>query len=96
MMARGSIYKNRQLIEHLQQYGVIKSKNVAEVMETIDRGIFAPDGTAAYIDSPMPIGYNATISAPHMHAMCLELLTDHLQPGMRALDIGSGALISSD
>ncbi|CAA7400652.1 unnamed protein product [Spirodela intermedia] len=89
-MARGSISKNKGLIEHLQQYGIIKSKKVAEVMETVDRGLFVPDGSAAYIDSPMPIGYNATISAPHMHGMCLELLRNHLQPGMRALDIGSG------
>lgn len=42
------------------------------------------------MDSPMPIGYNATISAPHMHALCLELLLNHLKPGMRALDVGSG------
>ncbi|KAK1258138.1 Protein-L-isoaspartate O-methyltransferase [Acorus gramineus] len=38
----------------------------------------------------MPIGYNATISAPHMHGTCLELLEEHLKPGMHALDIGSG------
>ncbi|CAD6260501.1 unnamed protein product [Miscanthus lutarioriparius] len=31
------------------------------------------------------------ISAPHMHATCLELLKDHLQPGMHALDVGSGS-----
>ncbi|XP_078440744.1 protein-L-isoaspartate O-methyltransferase-like isoform X2 [Wolffia australiana] len=90
LRARGSISKNKGLIAHLQQYGIIKSTEVAEVMETVDRGLFVPDGTAAYIDTPMPIGYNATISAPHMHAMCLELLKHHLQPGMRALDIGSG------
>lgn len=29
------------------------------------------------------IGYGATISAPHMHAICLELLSDNLQPGNR-------------
>ncbi|MQL93499.1 hypothetical protein Taro_026147 [Colocasia esculenta] len=91
---RGSIDKNKGLVEHLQQYGVIKSKKVAEVMETIDRGLFVPNGTAAYVDSPMPIGYNATISAPHMHATCLELLKEHLQPGMHALDVGSGALLA--
>ena len=28
-----------------------------------------------------PIGYQATISAPHMHAHALELLSKHLQPG---------------
>ncbi|PKA61282.1 Protein-L-isoaspartate O-methyltransferase [Apostasia shenzhenica] len=88
--SRASIDKNTGLVEHLQQYGIMKSKQVAEVMETIDRGHFVPSGSPAYVDSPMPIGYNATISAPHMHATCLELLEDHLKPGMRALDVGSG------
>lgn len=77
-------------MRHLQSNGVIKSKKVAEVMEAIDRGLFVPEGTSAYVDSPMQIGYNATISAPHMHAMCLELLENHLKPGMHALDVGSG------
>ncbi|XP_073007265.1 protein-L-isoaspartate O-methyltransferase-like isoform X4 [Typha latifolia] len=86
---RGSLDKNKTLVEHLQQYGVLKTDKVAEVMETIDRGLFVPHGSAPYVDSPMSIGYNATISAPHMHATCLELLKDNLQPGMRALDVGS-------
>lgn len=79
------------LVEHLQQYGVLKSSRVAEVMDSVDRGLFVPSGSPAYVDSPMQIGYNATISAPHMHAMCLELLEEHLQPGMHALDVGSGS-----
>ncbi|XP_072960482.1 protein-L-isoaspartate O-methyltransferase-like isoform X3 [Typha angustifolia] len=87
---RGSLDKNKTLVEHLQQYGVLKTDKVTEVMETIDRGLFVPHGSAPYVDSPMSIGYNATISAPHMHATCLELLKDNLQPGMRALDVGSG------
>lgn len=87
---QGSISKNKGLVEQLQRFGVIKSKKVAEAMETIDRGLFVPEGNPAYVDSPMPVGYNATISAPHMHATCLELLEGHLQPGMRALDVGSG------
>uniref|UniRef100_A0A7C9DLK7 Protein-L-isoaspartate O-methyltransferase n=1 Tax=Opuntia streptacantha TaxID=393608 RepID=A0A7C9DLK7_OPUST len=82
--------KNQAMVEQLQRQGVIHSRRVAEVMAAMDRGLFVPPGTPAYVDSPMPIGYNATISAPHMHAMCLELLKDHLQPGMRALDVGSG------
>ncbi|KAM2939097.1 hypothetical protein FF1_038803 [Malus domestica] len=85
-----SINKNKGMVDHLKSYGVIRSKRVAEVMETIDRALFVPDGTPPYVDSPMAIGYNATISAPHMHAMCLQLLEEHLQPGMRALDVGSG------
>eukprot|EP00249_Psilotum_nudum_P006916 c20158_g1_i1 orf=517-1458(-) len=82
---------NRSLIEMLQERGIIKSKRVADVMEQIDRGFFVPERNLAYVDSPMPIGFNATISAPHMHGLCLELLEDHLQPGMRALDVGSGS-----
>lgn len=78
------------MVENLQTYGVVRSKKVAEVMEKVDRALFVPDGNAPYYDSPMPIGYNATISAPHMHATCLQLLEDNLQPGMHALDVGSG------
>lgn len=88
---RGSnINKNEGMVQHLQNYRIIKSKKVAQVMETIDRGLFVPEDTPPYVDSPMRIGYNATISAPHMHAMCLELLEDYLKPGMHALDVGSG------
>ncbi|KAL9666202.1 hypothetical protein QQ045_000526 [Rhodiola kirilowii] len=78
------------MVEHLQHFGVISSINVAEVIETIDRALFVYDDGNPYDDSPMVIGYNTTISARHMHAMCLELLEKNMQPGMRALYIGSG------
>ncbi|KAG5223628.1 protein-L-isoaspartate O-methyltransferase [Salix suchowensis] len=80
--------KNKALVEQLQK--IISSKRVSEVMETIDRALFVPDGTPAYVDSPMAIGYNATISAPHMHATCLQLLEENLKSGMHVLDVGSG------
>ncbi|KAH7857560.1 hypothetical protein Vadar_014028 [Vaccinium darrowii] len=84
------INRNKAMVEHLQRYGVITSKKVSEVMETVDRALFVPEGTPPYVDSPMQIGHNATISAPHMHAMCLQLLEENLKPGMHALDVGSG------
>ena len=90
LWSSGASDKNKAMVEQLQRYGVIKSTKVAEVMKTVDRGLFVPPDGSPYFDSPMAIGYNATISAPHMHAACLELLEDHLQPGMRALDVGSG------
>ncbi|KAL6549488.1 Protein-L-isoaspartate O-methyltransferase 2 [Orobanche hederae] len=90
ILTGSGVSKNREMVKHLQSYGVIKSKKVAEVMETIDRAVFVPEGTPPYVDSPMQIGYNATISAPHMHAMCLDLLENHLNPGMHVLDVGSG------
>ena len=33
----------------------------------------------AYADMPRPIGWNTTISAPHMHAMTLEKLHNNLK-----------------
>ncbi|KAF4351305.1 hypothetical protein CsatB_018144 [Cannabis sativa] len=84
------ISKNKAMVEQLQRYGVISSQKVSEVMEVVDRALFVPDGNPPYYDSPMAIGYNATISAPHMHATCLQLLEENLQPGMHALDVGSG------
>jgi protein-L-isoaspartate(D-aspartate) O-methyltransferase len=39
----------------------------------------------------MPIGNDQTISAPHMHAACLDLLAEQLRPGASALDVGSGS-----
>jgi protein-L-isoaspartate(D-aspartate) O-methyltransferase len=83
-----SINKNKELVEHLKA-----SKKVAEVLESIDRALFVPDGNAPYYDTPIPIGYNATISAPHMHATSLQLLEENLQPGMHALDVGSGVVL---
>lgn len=87
-----SISKNRHMVEHLQSYGAIRSKRVAEFMELIDRALFVPKGAPPYVDSPVQIGHNATISAPHMHAMCLELLENHLKLGMHVLDVGSGSM----
>ena len=81
---------NKDLVSTLQTHGRITSQKVADAMEQIDRGIFVPPREPPYMDTPVPIGYNATISAPHMHAICLELLKDHLQPGMHALDVGAG------
>lgn len=84
--------RNKGMVEQLKTYGIIQSEKVEEVMESIDRALFVPSGNPPYLDSPMPIGYNATISAPHMHATCLQLLEDNLQPGMHALDVGSGII----
>ncbi|KAF8094955.1 hypothetical protein N665_0348s0038 [Sinapis alba] len=85
-----SINKNKAMVENLQTHGVITSDEVAKAMEAVDRGLFVPERSSAYVDSPLSIGYNVTISAPHMHAMCLQLLEKNLKPGMRVLDVGSG------
>lgn len=51
----------------------------------IDTGLCLP-----FQDHPMLIGESQTISAPHIHAQMLELLSPHLPDGGRALDVGAG------
>lgn len=58
-------------------------------MESVDRQDYC--SFHPYSDTPQSIGFNATISAPHMHAYCLELMGDHLKPGSRVLDVGCGS-----
>lgn len=77
------------LINYLTSVEVLKSPLVEEIMRSIDRGDFAPKD--AYIDTPQLIGYNTTISAPHMHALQLELLRDCFKGAKRMLDIGTGS-----
>ena len=54
----------------------------------MDRQFYAPK--YPYEDCPQPIGYGATISAPHMHAYALEYLYDKLKTAKNVLDVGSG------
>ena len=48
-------------------------------------------GYIAYEDTPLSIYYNATISAPHMHAYCMSEVAEKLISGAKVLDIGSGS-----
>ncbi|KAL7423914.1 hypothetical protein Q5752_001499 [Cryptotrichosporon argae] len=80
---------NDELIDNLLQNGIIHSHVVADAMKQIDRAHYVPDRGAAYGDSPQRIGFNATISAPHMHAHAAE----HLLPFLRAADVAGGAVL---
>lgn len=69
--------------------GIIRSESVENAMMSVDRGNYVKINP--YMDAPQGIGFNVTISAPHMHAHALELLKDRLVNGERALDVGSGS-----
>lgn len=50
----------------------------ASAMMQVDRADFCP--MAPYEDAPQPIGHNATISAPHMHAYALGWAASSFPP----------------
>ena len=79
----------KDLCDSLKRKGYIRDNRVYDAMIKVDRVDFSP--MSPYADRPQPIDYNVTISAPHMHAYCLEVLKDHLKEGGRALDIGFGS-----
>ena len=102
---------NGALIDNMVRRGLISSPIIAEAMKRVDRAHYitradtasqrpSPSTSShslAYVDSPQYLGYGATISAPHMHAMCTELMLPALQrPSVgqeerRVLDVGSGS-----
>jgi len=67
----------------------ITSRKVYDSMMQVDRADFAP--TNPYQNEPQRIGYNVVISAPLLHAYCLEALKDFLTEGSTALDVGFGS-----
>ncbi|EDV29335.1 uncharacterized protein TRIADDRAFT_49594 [Trichoplax adhaerens] len=77
------------LITQLRVNGVITSPYVEEAMRQVDRGLFCSHNP--YQDCPQSIGYQATISAPHMHAHALQVLASNLKEGCTILDVGSGS-----
>ncbi|TFK48978.1 Pcmt1-prov protein [Heliocybe sulcata] len=91
MAWRSSGSTNAELIANMLRYGVFNSERVAAAMTKVDRANYVLDKNAAYMDSPQRIGYDATISAPHMHAHAAENLLPFLHPGAKVLDVGSGS-----
>jgi len=68
------------------------SATLKKAFLTIPRGEFLPDDVKAeaYFDRPIRLehlGFN--VSAPHMHAFCMQSL--NLQPGQSFLDVGCGS-----
>ncbi|HEX8061650.1 MAG TPA: protein-L-isoaspartate(D-aspartate) O-methyltransferase [Allosphingosinicella sp.] len=56
----------------------------------VPRHLFVPHqlAAAAYQDTPLPIGFDKTISQPFIGALMLDLLD--LSPGQRVLEVGTG------
>jgi protein-L-isoaspartate(D-aspartate) O-methyltransferase len=69
----------------------IGNSRVLKAMRSVPREEFVPQNlqTAAYDDSPLPIGYRQTISQPYIVAYMTEKLDP--KPGDRVLEIGTGS-----
>jgi len=67
--------------------GIISEPRVRTAMVNVDRRSYVKQEATAYADAPQQIGWNITISAPHMHARALHELRDHLQPGCKERNI---------
>jgi protein-L-isoaspartate(D-aspartate) O-methyltransferase len=67
------------------------SERVILAMNRVPRELFVPERlrSRAYDDIPLPIGYEQTISAPHMVAIMCDLLG--LQEKMSVLEVGGGS-----
>lgn len=78
----------KELLEGMR--GLV-SDRVILAMFRVPRELFVPDDlrSKAYEDTPLPIGYGQTISAPHMVAIMCSLLD--LQEGMIVLEVGGGS-----
>jgi len=66
-------------------------ESVISAMSRVKRELFVPEAlkSRAYDDTPLPIGLNQTISAPHMVAIMCDLLD--LEPGMTVMEVGGGS-----
>jgi protein-L-isoaspartate(D-aspartate) O-methyltransferase len=69
----------------------VNDPNVLKAMRIVPRHAFVrpSDQSLAYIDSPLPIGYDQTISQPYIVAFMTEAL--HLDSNSRVLEIGTGS-----
>ena len=81
----------RQMVRRQLASRGIRSRRVLEVMGRIPRECFLPasERARAYDDTPLPIGFGATISQPYIVALMTEALDP--QPGERILEVGTGS-----
>ncbi len=93
MFARADDYavmRERMVQEQIASRG-ITDERVLDAMRRVPREEFVPDEYKphAYADSPLPIGYEQTISQPFIVAL-MNYLVD-VQDGDRVLEIGTGS-----
>jgi protein-L-isoaspartate(D-aspartate) O-methyltransferase len=81
----------RKLALHLISEDVLRSREIINALERVDRADFVAPTLAneAYDDVPLPIGEDQTISQPYTVVFMLELLRP--RKGDRIFEVGSGS-----
>jgi protein-L-isoaspartate(D-aspartate) O-methyltransferase len=80
-----------KLIDNLTKQGILHTPTIIQALQAVPRNKFLPADMQQYAssDTPLPIGFGQTISAPHMVAIMNEAL--QLQVGHRVLEVGAGS-----
>ena len=80
-----------KLIESLATQGILRSQKVIYAMQAVPRTNFLSPDSRSYdaVDTPLPIGFGQTISAPHMVSIMNEAL--QLDIGQKVLEVGAGS-----
>ena len=88
---RGWDVQRRRMVEEQLRTRDIHSALVLDAMRAVPRHLFVPEPqrALAYTDSPLPIGFDQTISQPYIVAFMTQAL--ELEPGHRVLEIGTGS-----
>ncbi|MEJ5326747.1 MAG: hypothetical protein WHU54_00640 [Candidatus Bathyarchaeia archaeon] len=62
-----------KLVDSLIKQGILKTPKVIKAMRAVPRAKFLPPDMQQYssADTPLPIGFGQTISAPHGHSLML-------------------------
>jgi protein-L-isoaspartate(D-aspartate) O-methyltransferase len=85
------IEERQRMVKTQIQARDVNDPNVLKAMQTVPRHAFvrSSEKSIAYIDSPLPIGFEQTISQPYIVGFMTEALK--LDPNSKVLEIGTGS-----
>lgn len=78
-----------QMVERQIASRGIDDARVLAAMRAVPRHRFVPEAASAYLDQPLPIGHDQTISQPYVVALMTSLARP--APGARVLEVGTGS-----
>jgi protein-L-isoaspartate(D-aspartate) O-methyltransferase len=83
--------ERREMVDSQIAARGIRDRRVLDAMLEVPRHLFVPEPwrARAYLDTPLPIGFEQTISQPYIVAFMTEAL--QIRPGDQVLEIGTGS-----